>query len=216
MEERRLAASLRLLAAASRELSASFDYAQTLAAVGALVVPDHAQGFAVEVDEGEIHTTLARSGRFDGETRVWPLVARSRTVGTMRVAAPRPDDTSEIDVWDELALRVAVAIDAAQIYAREHHVADTLQRALLPEELPRDDHLTFDAAYLPGAQEAAVGGDWYDAFRLPDGRIAFSVGDVAGHGLRAAIVMGEVRQAFRAAALNPNAASTSSSRLTAS
>ncbi len=94
-----------------------------------------------------------------------------------------------------------------RVYAREHHVADTLQRALLPERLPVDDRLSFDAAYLPGAEEAIVGGDWYDAFRLPDGRIAFSIGDVAGHGLRAAIVMGEVRQAFRAAALNPNSPS---------
>ena len=100
-----------------------------------------------------------------------------------------------------------MAVDAAQVYAREHHVADTLQRALLPERLPVDDRLAFDAAYLPGAEEAIVGGDWYDAFRLPDGRIAFSIGDVAGHGLRAAIVMGEVRQAFRAAALNPNSPS---------
>jgi anti-sigma regulatory factor (Ser/Thr protein kinase) len=82
-----------------------------------------------------------------------------------------------------------------------------LQRALLPERLPADDNLVFDAAYLPGAEEAIVGGDWYDAFRLPDGRIAFSIGDVAGHGLRAAIVMGEVRQAFRAAALNPKSPS---------
>jgi anti-sigma regulatory factor (Ser/Thr protein kinase) len=93
------------------------------------------------------------------------------------------------------------------VYEREHHVADTLQRALLPDRLPVDDRLAFDAAYLPGAQEAIVGGDWYDAFRLPDGRIAFSIGDVAGHGLRAAIVMGEVRQAFRAAALNPTSPS---------
>ena len=207
MDERRLAASLRLLASASRELSRSFDYAQTLTAVGQLVVPAYADGFAVEVDEGEILTTLARTGRLEGDSRAMPLVARDRTVGLMRVAGARHEDGGEIDIWDELALRIAVAIDAAQIYAREHHVADTLQRALLPEELPRDDHLTFDAAYLPGAQEAAVGGDWYDAFRLPDGRIAFSVGDVAGHGLRAAIVMGEVRQAFRAAALNPNSPS---------
>ncbi|HEX3549117.1 MAG TPA: SpoIIE family protein phosphatase [Candidatus Elarobacter sp.] len=114
------------------------------------------------------------------------------------------DEESGLDLWTELALRIAVSVDAGLVYAREHHVADTLQRALLPERLPVDERLSFDAAYLPGAQEAIVGGDWYDAFRIPDGRIAFSIGDVAGHGLRAAIVMGEVRQAFRAAALNPN------------
>ena len=67
--------------------------------------------------------------------------------------------------------------------------------------------MRFDAAYIPATEEAIVGGDWYDAFPLPDGRIALSIGDVAGHGLRAAIVMGEVRQAFRAAALNPTSPS---------
>ncbi|HEY0393932.1 MAG TPA: SpoIIE family protein phosphatase [Candidatus Elarobacter sp.] len=205
----RLAASLRLLVAASRELAASFDYAQTLAAVGRLIVPAFARGFSVEVDEGEIRTTIARSGRAGPRAASFPLVARGKQLGVMLVDGARtePDAESGLDLWEELALRVAVAVDAAQVYAREHHVADTLQRALLPERLPADDRLAFDAAYRPGAEEAIVGGDWYDAFRLPDGRIAFSIGDVAGHGLRAAIVMGEVRQAFRAAALNPNSPS---------
>ncbi|MBV9407515.1 MAG: SpoIIE family protein phosphatase [Candidatus Eremiobacteraeota bacterium] len=209
IDERRLAASLRLLVAASRELAASFDYAQTLTAVGRLVVPAFARGFSVEVDEGEIRTTLARSGRLDDESAEFALVARGTQLGVMRVsgAIDADDPAIGLELWSELALRIAVSVDAAQVYAREHHVADTLQRALLPDRLPLDDRLSFDAAYLPGAQEAIVGGDWYDAFRLPDGRIAFSIGDVAGHGLRAAIVMGEVRQAFRAAALNPNSPS---------
>ena len=209
IEERRLAASLRLLVAASRELATSFDYAQTLTAVGRLVVPAFADGFSVDVDEGEIRTTVARTGRVDDAAHTVPLIARGKHLGALRVsgAALLRDAESGLELWDELALRVAVSVDAAQVYAREHHVADTLQRALLPERLPVDDRLAFDAAYLPGAEEAIVGGDWYDAFRLPDGRIAFSIGDVAGHGLRAAIVMGEVRQAFRAAALNPNSPS---------
>ena len=203
------AASLRLIVAASRELAASFDYASTLDAVARLIVPSFASGFSVDVDEGEIATTIARAGRFDQSPMQFPLVARGKTVGVMRIAggATGTDSESGLDLWAELALRIAVSVDAAQVYAREHLVADTLQRALLPERLPVDEHLTFDAAYLPGAEEAIVGGDWYDAFRLPDGRIAFSLGDVAGHGLRAAIVMGEVRQAFRAAALNPNSPS---------
>jgi len=202
-----MAASLRLLVAASRELAASFDYAETLAAVAQLIVPSFARGFVVEVDEGTIRTTLARSGRLTEDAQTFPLVARGRRLGDLRIDAPSADVAGALDLWEELALRIAVAIDAAQVYAREHHVADTLQRALLPERLPADPRLSFDAAYLPGAEEAIVGGDWYDAFRLPDGRIAFSIGDVAGHGLRAAIVMGEVRQAFRAAALNPNSPS---------
>lgn len=208
IDERSLSAPLRLLVAASRELATSFDYAQTLAAVAALVVPEFAAGISVELDEGEIRTMLARAGRVEHDARSFPLVSRGNALGTMRVGETRFEyDALELPMWEELALRIAVAVDAAQVYAREHHVADTLQRALLPERLPVDDRLVFDAAYLPGAEEAAVGGDWYDAFRLPDGRIAVSIGDVAGHGLRAAIVMGEVRQAFRAAALNPNSPS---------
>jgi anti-sigma regulatory factor (Ser/Thr protein kinase) len=207
IDERRLAAPLRLLVAASRELSASFDCAQTLAVVGRLVVPSFAEGLAIDVDEGEIRTTLAQVGRLEPAARQIPLVARGRTLGQMRVGRDLSAADAEVDLWAELALRIATALDAAQIYDRERHVADTLQRALLPERLPVDDRLSFAAAYLPGASEAIVGGDWYDAFRLPDGRIAFSIGDVAGHGLRAAIVMGEVRQAFRAAALNPNSPS---------
>ncbi|MBV8298409.1 MAG: SpoIIE family protein phosphatase [Candidatus Eremiobacteraeota bacterium] len=209
IDQRRMTAALRLLVAASRELAASFEYAQTLVAVGRLIVPQFADGFWVDVDEGEIRTTVARAGRLDGGAQEFPLVARGQQLGCMYVAGGGDpgDPFSGLDLWSELALRVAVSVDAAQVYAREHHVADTLQRALLPERLPLDDRLVFDAAYLPGAQEAIVGGDWYDAFRLPDNRIAFSIGDVAGHGLRAAIVMGEVRQAFRAAALNPNSPS---------
>jgi anti-sigma regulatory factor (Ser/Thr protein kinase) len=209
IDERRAAASLRLLVAASRELATSFDYAHTLALVGRLVVPAFADGFSVEVDDGQIRATLGRTGRVDGDAEDFALVARDKQLGVMRVCGAR--DASDPDsgpaLWPELALRLAASVDAAQVYAHEHQVADTLQRALLPEPLPVDDRLAFDGAYLPGAEEAIVGGDWYDAFRLPDGRIAFSIGDVAGHGVRAAIVMGEVREAFRAAALTPKSPS---------
>ncbi|HTJ27306.1 MAG TPA: SpoIIE family protein phosphatase [Candidatus Limnocylindria bacterium] len=204
-----MSASLRLLVAAGRELASSFDYPKTLATVARLIVPEFASGFCVEIDEGKIRATLTHAGGFDEPTREIVLSARGRILGAMRIAGPTIATlgASELDLWDELALRIATSVDAAKIYAREHHVADTLQRALLPEQLPSDERLGFDAAYLPGTEEAIVGGDWYDAFHLPDGRIAFSIGDVAGHGLRAAIVMGEVRQAFRAAALNPNSPS---------
>jgi serine phosphatase RsbU (regulator of sigma subunit)/anti-sigma regulatory factor (Ser/Thr protein kinase) len=202
IDDRRVAASLRLLIGASRQLSSSFDYPDTLAAVAGLVVPAFADGFAVEIDEGGIRRTIASAGSVDARVRAIPLVARGTTLGILRIAgAIETDADGEIDMWEELAIRIAVAIDAAQICAREHHVADALQRALLPESLPADERIRFDASYLPASGEAIVGGDWYDAFRLPDGRIAISIGDVAGHGLRAAIVMGEVRQAFRAAAL---------------
>jgi PAS domain S-box-containing protein len=88
-----------------------------------------------------------------------------------------------------------------EVYEREHRVAETLQRSLLPERLPAIEGLEVAARYLPAGHEAAIGGDWYDALELKDGRVALVVGDVVGHGLRAAAVMGQLRNAFRAYAL---------------
>ena len=88
-----------------------------------------------------------------------------------------------------------------RVYEREHRVAETLQRSLLPEKLPDIEGVTLAARYLPAGEGAAVGGDWYDAAELPDGRVALVVGDVVGHGLRAAAVMGQLRNAFRAYAI---------------
>jgi len=89
----------------------------------------------------------------------------------------------------------------AELYQRERRIADTLQRALLPPMLPHVPGFSLDAVYQPDTDEANVGGDWYDAFDLGDGRIAFSIGDVGGHGLEAAVLMGRVREALRSAAI---------------
>jgi PAS domain S-box-containing protein len=85
-----------------------------------------------------------------------------------------------------------------EVYQREHKIAETLQRSLLPERLPRIEGVELAARYLPGARGAAIGGDWYDVLERPDGRVALVVGDVVGHGLRAAATMGQLRNAFRA------------------
>jgi PAS domain S-box-containing protein len=85
-----------------------------------------------------------------------------------------------------------------EVYQREHKIAETLQRSLLPERLPQIDGIELAARYLPGARGAAIGGDWYDVLERPDGRVALVVGDVVGHGLRAAATMGQLRNAFRA------------------
>ncbi len=85
--------------------------------------------------------------------------------------------------------------------AADHEVAEVLQRSLLPESLPAIDGVEIEARYLPASRGAAIGGDWYDAIELEDGRVEVVVGDVVGHGLRAATVMGQLRNAFRAYAL---------------
>jgi PAS domain S-box-containing protein len=101
-------------------------------------------------------------------------------------------------------------------YLREHRIAETLQRSLLPERLPRLEGLELAARYLPAVRGAAIGGDWYDALERPDGRVALVVGDVVGHGLRAAATMGQLRNAFRAYGLvesSPSAVVASINRL---
>ena len=85
-----------------------------------------------------------------------------------------------------------------EVYEREHTIAETLQRSLLPERLPQIEGLEIAARYLPAGHGAAIGGDWYDALERPDGSVALVVGDVVGHGLRAAATMGQLRNAFRA------------------
>lgn len=109
---------------------------------------------------------------------------------------------------EEVALRAGLAFDHARAYERERRIAVTLQEASLPGVLPAVAPLRLSADYRPGNSEATIGGDWYDAFVLDDGRIAITVGDVLGNGLRAAVTMGKVRQAMRAVATllaEPNA-----------
>jgi len=135
-----------------------------------------------------------------------PISAGGTRVGIVALAIePPPGDAPsqgvDLELARELTGRLAVAIDNARRFMRERRVARSFQTALLPTSFPALAGRTFHAAYAPATDEAEVGGDWYDAFDLPDGRIAMSIGDVAGHGLEAAVVMGEVRQTFRVAAM---------------
>jgi PAS domain S-box-containing protein len=84
---------------------------------------------------------------------------------------------------------------------REHRIAETLQRSLLPDRLPQIPGVALAARYVPAAGETEVGGDWYDVVPLPNGHLGVAIGDVAGHGLRAAVTMGQFRMAVRAYAL---------------
>lgn len=134
---------------------------------------------------------------------VLPLTIGEETVGALMLLATssgRRFEDSDVRVAELFGRRAALAIDNARAYQRERRIADTLQRALLPAFLPAVDDLAFDSIYRPSAREASVGGDWYDSFVLPDGSIAFSIGDVAGHGLDAGVTMGRVRQALRTTA----------------
>jgi PAS domain S-box-containing protein len=134
---------------------------------------------------------------------VVPLTVGQTARGTLNVAFAesgrvyRPDD---LEMLEEIGRRIALAIENAEFYGREHRVADRLQRASLPASLPRIPGVLLDAVYQAGRSEAHIGGDWYDAFELDAGRLVVSVGDVMGSGLEAAATMGAVRQAMRGAA----------------
>lgn len=104
-------------------------------------------------------------------------------------------DADDLVLAEELAARTATCIDNARRYTREHALAITLQRSLLPRTLPEQNALSVAYRYLP-AQEA-VGGDWFDLIPLPGARVALVVGDVVGHGLHAAATMGRLRTAAR-------------------
>jgi serine phosphatase RsbU (regulator of sigma subunit) len=130
---------------------------------------------------------------------VVPLQARGRVVGAVTFGRDRtePFDAEQQTVLSQLATRAALAIDNAVTYERERRAALTLQHSLLPEISITVPGFSIATRYFAGAEGAQVGGDWYDAITLPDGRIGVTVGDVMGHGLASAALMGQVRAALR-------------------
>jgi len=98
------------------------------------------------------------------------------------------------------AERAALAVARTRVVERERRIAETLQRALLPDVLPSVEGLELAARFAAGAG-VEVGGDWYDVLRLPSGELAVVIGDVVGKGLRAATLMGELRAGLRAYAI---------------
>ncbi|MFF7969943.1 SpoIIE family protein phosphatase [Streptomyces sp. NPDC007905] len=125
-----------------------------------------------------------------------PLRAGSLVLGLAsfwRSEKPQPFDAEELALAEELVARAAVSIDNARRYTREHSMAVTLQRSLLPRSLPEQGALEIAYRYLPA--QAGVGGDWFDVLPLSGARVALVVGDVVGHGLHAAATMGRLRTA---------------------
>lgn len=139
-----------------------------------------------------------------------PLVSKGQIVGSLTAVMSKSGRTMTADdtpLFAEIARRIAPAIRNAEIYEREVRVAQSFQRAAMVQQLPHVPGLHFDAIYQAAEADATVGGDWYDAVRLPDGRVVLSIGDVAGSGLDAAVTMASVRQSIRTAALiNPDPA----------
>ena len=133
-----------------------------------------------------------------------PLLVDGRPIGALQVGTlfPRRFSEDDVDLLQLAADRAALAIERVRFFERQHSIAEELQRSLLPETLPVIPGLTMAARYFAGGAGTRVGGDWYDTVALPGGRVALVIGDVAGRGVDAAAMMGQLRSALRAYALD--------------
>ena len=127
-----------------------------------------------------------------------PLLTGDRLIGVLHVGrlAERPFDARDAELLGVVAARVATAVHACQ-FVTEQEAALLLERSLLPSRPPNWPGLEIAARYV-SAESRSVGGDWYDLFQLPSGEHWVVIGDIAGHGLGAAVVMGRIRSALRA------------------
>ena len=171
------------------------ELAATLDAVVDAIVPAFAQAASVTLADPREEEAAPPSAPASAELSL-PLVADGAPVGTLHLRGAETD----VRLLHAVAERCARALANARRFERERHVALTFQNAALVSELPNGSGYRFDAIYEAGRAEALVGGDWYDAFRLADGRFVVSIGDVVGSGLQAAIAMVNVRQTVRGVA----------------
>ncbi|WP_320781626.1 SpoIIE family protein phosphatase [Streptomyces sp. CRN 30] len=131
-----------------------------------------------------------------------PVLTRRASLGVLMLTPPDERwDADDAVMLIELTRRVSIAIENAKRFEHNRDIAETLQRALLTD-LPATPGLRLAARYLPATRGMNVGGDWYDAFRQPDGGLITVIGDVTGHGLHAAVMMSQLRTALRAYAVD--------------
>lgn len=181
----------------------------TAALAGALTV-DEVQRVMTEVATKSLGATGVRLlygtsvGQPDDEddpaVAALPLLVSGGQIGVLLLRFPEPVSTQEATFLSALAGQCAIALERARLYERERATAVTLQHDLLPAVLPDVPGIELAASFRAGAADAEVGGDWYDVFSLPDGRVVLVVGDVMGKGVPAAAGMGRLRSALRALA----------------
>src|SRR5438067_12194318 len=173
-------------------------------------VLEDSAGFLLPTSAGRDQDDRVRELGFRSAAIV-PLRARGRTLGALALVSAgsaRPVEQADLSVAEDLANRCALAADNARLYRHEHGVAETLQRSLLPDRLPDIAGVELAARYLPGSSGVDVGGDWYDAVQNPDGTVNLVIGDVAGRGVRAAAMMGQLRTGARAYTLEGRSPAT--------
>ena len=148
-----------------------------------------------------LHRAELRTFRRLGARRavMVPLRARHEVLGVLtlvRTGAEGFDEKDRLPLIEDLAHRIAITVDNARLHAAVARTAEQFQRSLLPD-LPRSGPLELAARYEPAHSTAEIGGDWYDAFLLPDGSLSLIIGDVVGHDLQAAVAMSQMRNMLR-------------------
>ncbi|MGW3497696.1 SpoIIE family protein phosphatase [Streptomyces sp. NPDC001020] len=146
-----------------------------------------------------IGATLATASAVGGETVVLPLVARNRVIGMLTLGKPMDEHFRQeiLELAEDLSRRAALALDNARLYSERTAISQSLQRSLLPPELPHVDGVEVEVIYRAAGEGNEVGGDFYDLFPIRDGAYGFAIGDVCGTGPEAAAVTGLARHALR-------------------
>ncbi|GAA0476847.1 SpoIIE family protein phosphatase [Streptomyces olivaceiscleroticus] len=143
--------------------------------------------------------TLATASAVGGETVVLPLVARNRVIGMLTLGKPTEEHFRQeiLELAEDLSRRAALALDNARLYSERTAISQSLQRSLLPPELPDVPGVEVEVIYRAAGEGNEVGGDFYDLFPIRDGAYGFAIGDVCGTGPEAAAVTGLARHALR-------------------
>jgi len=143
--------------------------------------------------------TLATASAVGGETVVLPLVARNRVIGMLTLGKPTEEHFRQeiLELAEDLSRRAALALDNARLYSERTAISQSLQRSLLPPELPDIAGVEVEVIYRAAGEGNEVGGDFYDLFPIRDGAYGFAIGDVCGTGPEAAAVTGLARHALR-------------------
>ena len=165
---------------------------------------------------GQVHADSSQPSIEDERWNEAPLVIEGAIAGALRLAPPagRAFSPTERSLLQDAADRAALAIRRAQLHEEEHRIAVELQRGLIPKQLPEVRGVELAASYEVAGLGVQVGGDWYDAFAMPEGRLGIVVGDVTGRGIRAASAMGQLRTLTRAFALTEGGHRTPGKALT--
>ncbi|MEU6497126.1 GAF domain-containing SpoIIE family protein phosphatase [Streptomyces sp. NPDC046984] len=176
--------------------------AKVLRGAGPVVITDFsmpAPGDSLHAAQWALYRVLGAESAL-----IVPMHVRRQVLGALtfvRRAPAAPFDEQEQALAADLGHRAGLALDNARLYALQQHTAEQLQLSLLPD-LTGLAHLQLATRYVAARERAEVGGDWYDAFPLPDGSAILAIGDVVGHDLAAAVRMGQLRNILRALAFD--------------